>query len=343
MSEPVLDDYEHGLKVERALANLESIPNPLERVRAADELADQAREVQSEISMIRKRAIYEATLRPGANGGSVAAELGVSAKAVSSAISTFRAKDQRLFRAALEVLIEKEATRTSRQALASALRTRDVLLQARVVVSADHEMEIKRLGDEDYEIIQAAVDRARRILSTSEIPHENLQPWRLTLADFQEDWSSFSPLVLHAAQVVGALPGIRIVDASLWEESDETGPRWWISWKILPAEARATVFDAGPHRDGFAVTEWLAWFVSDLARSGFPIWMQLSSPPPYLNEPGESLSFSIWVEQGEDKRLEPDEFSQRLKEVWGDPGTGFTKIDWPTAEGSGPPQRDVVP
>jgi hypothetical protein len=331
----LVDDYTQGLRVERALAHLQAISDPIARVRAADDLADQARGVQSDISQIRRRAIYEATLRPGHTGESVAAQLQVSAKAVSSAVSEFRAKDRRLFQAALEILTRDGVTETPVDQLTPGLRARDVLVQARLVLLAYAQYHPDKTDVDDFELLESAAKRAQEIHRSVGAEAPARAVWdRLTFTERSLDWEQVPPGMLDAARVFNVLPGIvpLFFDLPDITSAERTSIWWRIAWGILPAEDGATVFDAGPHRDGWATTEYLVWFVRDMQRAGYSIWTEVYSPPPYLNQPGESLTFTVEGDLRGEKPIHPDQFVRDLKTAWADQSTGFMEIDWPTLE-----------
>ena len=48
--------------------------------------------------------------------------------------------------------------------------------------------------------------------------------------------------------------------------------------------------------NGWRALEFLAWAVDDLQNSGYRIRFVPTSPPPYLNSPGECLAFVIEVD-----------------------------------------------
>lgn len=319
------DDYSTGLRVERTLAYLSGIPDPIHRARECSLVADQARGIQGEIGAVRRQAVYEATLRPGSTGESVAAELGVSPKAVSLASSEFRRTDLALFREALHLYAAGATDSLTPQAITPAVNTRDVIVAAKTVSRAD----VGRLHGEipatDWKILEKASDRARALLTTAKVEFERPLWLTPTLAYATEpDYSAMAPSVRRAVQVLNALPGIL---AQGWE-SRESPAEWWLSWQILPAEAHSTVFDSGPHRDGWAATEWLVWFTHDLIRSDKQVHLHVTSPPPYLNQPGESLSFNIWGIFGDGRNTyTPGALAEWLIKLWND--CGFTEVIWP--------------
>lgn len=150
---------------ERALAMLRAIADPIARARAAEGWADRARSLQSQIADIRRRAVYEATLRPGSTGESVAAELGVSPKSVSVSIATFRAEDRAVFGAALQVLMRPGVCAVSGDELARGLRARDVLVQAQALLDAmDPGYHAAGLDSADMSLLAEAAARAGDVL-----------------------------------------------------------------------------------------------------------------------------------------------------------------------------------
>ncbi|MEN3305422.1 MAG: hypothetical protein V7603_1624, partial [Micromonosporaceae bacterium] len=159
-----LDEAPGGADPRGVAARLARIADPIARARACDRLADQARDLQHEISQVRRRAVYEATLRPGHTGQSVAAELGVSTKAVSAAVGELRAEDRELLGAALRILMRDGTSRVPRRQLGSGSGARDVLTQARLVVAALDRHDARRSGPADAVLVDAARGRAHRIL-----------------------------------------------------------------------------------------------------------------------------------------------------------------------------------
>jgi len=153
------------MPAERALATLRAIADPIARARAAEGWADRARSLQSQIADIRRRAVYEATLRPGSTGESVAAELGVSPKSVSVSIATLRAEDRAMFGAALQVLMRPGVCAVSGDQLARGLRARDVLVQAQALLDAmGPGYDAAGLDSADMSLLAEAAARAGDVL-----------------------------------------------------------------------------------------------------------------------------------------------------------------------------------
>lgn len=50
---------------------------------------------------------------------------------------------------------------------------------------------------------------------------------------------------------------------------------------------------------GWRLIEFLAWVICDMQRAGERVRFILDAPPPYLNQPGECLSFVVELQPGE--------------------------------------------
>jgi biotin operon repressor len=316
-------DYTSGLRVERTLAYLESIPDARERIAECETASDQARSIQGKIAAIRRNAVYELTLRPGSSGESVAVELGVSSKAVSAAISEARKADLQLFREALKLYQHVAWTDLPAPEIAAARSTRDVLFAARTVLRAGVTRDPKSESEETFEILDQAQQRAIVLAEAGKVEVPT-SPWaRRPIGQTPPDYSAVPPEYLPLAQVLNALP--QVVG---WVTNSRLSDEWMMSWQIRPAEPYSTVFDAGPHRDGWATTEWLVWLLRDYERSGYAMNYYMSSPPPFLNEPGESLSFvASFPKQAGGKIVDPVELAQWVKTMWDQ--TGYTPLEWP--------------
>jgi transposase-like protein len=316
-------DYASGLRVERTLAYLDSIPDARERIRECEIASEQARSIQSKIATIRRKAVYELTLRPGSSGESVAVELGVSPKAVSAAISEARKADLTLFREALGLYQSIAWTDLASPEIAAARSTRDVLFAARTILRAEVSRNLESESDETFEMLERAQQRARLLASAGkvEVP-TSLWP-RRPIGQTLPDYSNVPPRYLSLARALNALP--QVIG---WVSDSGLNDDWMMSWQIRPAEPYSTVFDAGPHRDGWATSEWLVWLLRDYERSGHAMNYYMSSPPPFLNEPGESLSFVVSFPKHSDQKLvDPDELAAWLKSTWDK--TGYEDVAWP--------------
>lgn len=323
-------DYDHtrGLRVERTLAHLRSIPDPFLRARACDEAADQARSIQAKIAEIRRHAVYEATLKPGATGASVAAQMGVSTKAVSLASKRFRADDLNALHAVIDMYLAGASTDFNDLSLRLARSSKDPILVAKAVLEADRARDHTNLGPDEWAVIDAHVERAQTLVRLA-------QDVPATIPEFHEPGAptatddDIEPHLRVLARTVDSLPGIR---ATAWPEismldDPEPEPAWYLSWSLLAAEEHSSVFDSGPHREGWATTEWLVWLVRDFERGGLDVQQYPSSPPPFLNTPGESLSFVVYAPQGGPRPLDAGDFAKQVARTWDE--TGYTAVDWP--------------
>jgi hypothetical protein len=52
---------------------------------------------------------------------------------------------------------------------------------------------------------------------------------------------------------------------------------------------------------GWRTLEFLAWIFGDMVEGGAPLIFFPVSPPPYLNQPGECLSFVVEIHPAEDE------------------------------------------
>jgi predicted transcriptional regulator len=142
---------------------LPTITDPVSRAIACDDLlAHTIPQLQAAVATIRRAAVYDATLRPGATADTVAAELGVTVKAVSKAIAEQRAADRDLMRAALTAA--GVAGDVSARDLDQAATTRDVPLMARRVLAILDRTDTARLGAIGAADVTRARERAHKIL-----------------------------------------------------------------------------------------------------------------------------------------------------------------------------------
>lgn len=316
-------DYASGLRIERTLAYLESIPDARERISECEVASDQARSIQGKIAAIRRNAVYELTLRPGSSGESVAVELGVSPKAVSAAISEARKADLQLFREALKLYQGVAWTDLAGPEIVAARSTRDVLFAARTVLRAGVTRDLKTESEETFEILQNAQQRATALAAAGKVEIPSSLWARRPIGQTPPDYSDVPPEYLPLAQVLNALP--QVVG---WVADSRLSDDWMMSWQIRPAEPYSTVFDAGPHRDGWATSEWLVWLLRDYERSGYAMNYYMSSPPPFLNEPGESLSFVVsFPKHDGGKIVHPTELAEWVKTMWEQ--NGYASVEWP--------------
>ncbi|EPR76342.1 hypothetical protein ADILRU_1287 [Leifsonia rubra CMS 76R] len=315
-------EYASGIRVERTLAHLESIPDPYQRISECETASDQARAIQGKIAAVRRKAVYDATLRPGSSGESVAAELGISPKAVSTAISKYRKTDLELFRAALALYSHDAIGDLGSAEIRAASTTRDVLFAARTVLRAHAERDLSMEDNSLFEFLESAAERARSLATVGHVEFPKSSWDRGLLGQMRPDPLQSPQKYRRLARIMNALPQVFV---TIWDEDEDQ--EWFVSWLIRPAEPYSTVFDAGPHRDGWVTSEWLVWFLNDYQRSGYEVHQYVTSPPPFLNEPGESLSFvARFGCGGPGKKTLPDQLADFLINSWD--ATGHTPTEW---------------
>lgn len=321
-------DYATGLHIELTLSHLRSVPDPVQRAHECTAAAEEARQIQGQIAAIRRHAVYEATLRPGASGESVAAELGVTPKAVSQATATYRKKELSFLKSALLEYRKQELPAAVAREIEAALKARDVVQVARAVVRADDGRHTWDLSGEEWGHLEDAERRARQIMEIAQVLPDRPDYRPSALADRSVDYTTIDPSLQWPVKVLDALPGIAATgDRYRWK--GDTSDSWMLSWRILSAQPYTTVYEAGPHRDGWASTEWLVWFTQDLIRAGRDLKTTVSSPPPYLNQPGEALSFQVFGSFRAGS-VSPTEYAADLIAMWDD-DTGYADIEWPKA------------
>ncbi|MGW0040066.1 hypothetical protein [Gordonia sp. NPDC003376] len=323
-------DDASGVHIEQILSYLRSVPDPVQRVHECAAATERFRDLQKYVGAIRRQAVYEATLRPGANGESVAAELGVTPKAVSQATATYRRQELAYLKTVLREYRNYPQDDSVIREIDVALKGRDVLQLARLIVRAHEGWHTWDLADKKWRFLDEGEERARQILAVAKVDpgRPDYRPAMLSeLSGTSGDSYGApepDPFYDWPVRVLNALPGIA---ASAGRREYDLPDEWMLSWQILPALPHTTVFETGPHRDGWAITEWLVWFNRDLARAGRGITTTVTSPPPYLNQPGESMSFQTFgpTEPGS---MTATEYAQGLIDMWDD-GTGYMHIAWP--------------
>lgn len=142
---------------------LPTLTDPVARAFACDNLLAHAiPQLQAAVATIRRAAVYDATLRPGATADTVAAELGVSVKAISKAIAEQRAADRDLMRDALAVAAV--VMDVSARELDQAASTRDVPLMARRTLAVLDRADQAGLSAADKATVARTRERAHKIL-----------------------------------------------------------------------------------------------------------------------------------------------------------------------------------
>jgi hypothetical protein len=110
--------------------------------------------------------------------------------------------------------------------------------------------------------------------------------------------------VVDLVRALNAFAGIKTIGSCGGHR--EPGPgqaregSWWVTFEIEHSE------------DGWFALEFLAWLINnDYWRAGHKVHLYPTSPPPYLNEPGRVLKFSLEGYGSED----PEELAEWIDRV----------------------------
>ncbi|MET8517764.1 hypothetical protein [Streptomyces sp. NPDC005077] len=99
-------------------------------------------------------------------------------------------------------------------------------------------------------------------------------------------------------------------------------PEWHIGLVLRSADPETSIIDAGPHHEGWLLTEWLQWHANDLGRAEYSIIRHVSVPPPFLNFPGRAMTFWVHGSLTGVKTMTPQEYLASLNETWDQMGYG---------------------
>ena len=78
-----------------------------------------------------------------------------------------------------------------------------------------------------------------------------------------------------------------------------------------PVGSWSVSFTVEHNEHGWRALEFLTWVINNtLARSGFQVHLSPYSPPPYLNDPGTTLTFSI-----DGEGIDPDKCAEELMQL----------------------------
>lgn len=332
MTEP--DDRDADVLLRQLVASVSAIPDPLLRASECVRVGDEVRGLHSQLADVRRRAIYEATLKPGATGRSVAAELGVSPKTVSQASAEFRRTDLETLRelvAAAKAATPDDADVAHAEAMLASSTAVGVLAHVVAKLSSQWYRVVDFDSDDDqWWKIQDGFERAQYL---SELA--GLERPRPKAGDGADDIDPSTPAVVRwPCKLLNAMPGIKAFATT----DDERGrPVWTLWWSIISADSHVDIFSAGPSGDGWLVTEWLVWLVRDYRIAGRSITSTVTAPPPMINEPGNMLTFAIEAYLDGEDAVDPHEFGRSIVKLWGGAGderdrTGYFEIAWPAEE-----------
>lgn len=190
------------------------------------------------------------------------------------------------------------------------------------------------MSEDAWDEIQAAVERAEQILRSATVLTQELRSTFPLLFEQEAHIDDAPQELRYVLRVLNCLPGI-LVDG--WEGGlnlldSEPDEAWYVAWRIKAAEPFSSVMEAGPSREGFATTEWLAWLIRDSMRAGFELDQYITSPPPYLNQPGESLAFVLRASRVGERTYTPSDFAEWVIRTWDE--TGYAAVAWPSRDPS---------
>lgn len=314
--------------LERLVRSVAAIPDPIKRARECVAVGEELRTVQGRLAQVRRQAVYEATLRPGATGRSVAEELGVSAKTVSLASSEFRRRDIDLLHDLVEAT-ESVAPDSPELLHAKAVvaSSTNVGVLSHVVAELDSVWILAASIDGDSDSWEELYQGFKRAKYLSKLA--SIEPPTPPKPDGSSEFGA-PPRLQWLSEVLNAMPGI-----GGWASMDtrDDDHKWELWWSIESADANLEVADVGPSPEGWLVSEWLVWLVRDYRIAGRLIESSVTAPPPMINEPGAMMTFYITASLAGPDSVDPDEFAQSIINVWdgrpGSPRTGYFDIDWP--------------
>lgn len=143
--------------------------------------------------------------------------------------------------------------------------------------------------------------------------------------DAEPPWADLDPGIVPLVRAFQQLPGIHTKSSCAGHpDRDGASAEWHIGWVLRSADPKASIVDAGPHPEGWLMTEWLLWHANDLRRARRAIRTDFSVPPPFLNFPGRAMTFWVHGTVNATGALTPDQYLSELKHCWN--ATGFGDI-----------------
>ena len=126
--------------------------------------------------------------------------------------------------------------------------------------------------------------------------------------------------IIRLCKAINALPGIRTIGSCGGHEEGGELPadRWHVSLKVDVGE------DERPTYAGWLSLEFLAWALNDLSHSDLHIDFLALASPPYLNDPGHMLMFSIEASRAGEGGIEANDGAEWI-ERW------IEELFWPYA------------
>lgn len=113
--------------------------------------------------------------------------------------------------------------------------------------------------------------------------------------------------IVTLAKVLNSFDGIYTIGSCGGHEDPEPYQNAEGTWRILFCLQTATSY--APSTAAWLSLEFIVWaFNNDFRRGGWDVNITAYSPPPYLNELGNSISFSA-----EGNSVDPDEVAEMLR------------------------------
>ncbi len=118
-------------------------------------------------------------------------------------------------------------------------------------------------------------------------------------------YDELDPPIVALCRAINALPGLR----TMWSCGGHAEP---LTAESLPADEWSVTLrvqlgnDHRPTLEGWLSFEWFTWFVHDLRRAR-AVALEVDAMPPWLNDPAEMVTLTLWGRRGDDGGLEPDE------------------------------------
>lgn len=123
----------------------------------------------------------------------------------------------------------------------------------------------------------------------------------LTSTEF--DLDEFDPAIITLCEAINEFPGITTSESCQgYIDNHRPGEAWTVYF--------------GPNgpiaSEAYCAIEFLAWLLGprEAGAAGFDVSLTLSSAPPYLNEPGRTMSFCI-----EGRNRHPDELAALIRKM----------------------------
>ena len=119
-------------------------------------------------------------------------------------------------------------------------------------------------------------------------------------------YGEMDPPVQPLCRAINAFPGVFTIGScgGHAEGGELPADQWRVDFRAEVTD------DHRPTVDAWLSAEFIAWVLRDLYRGDMAVFASFWSPPPYLNYPGQMLTFEI---HGWRPSAEPEEVAAQLK------------------------------